>query len=60
MQKESNDIGPGALISKLQLGDDEMSMETYIQMEGEEIAKIEMSTYELVDASLGTNYFTRL
>jgi hypothetical protein len=34
MREESYELG--ALISKLQLGDDEMSIETYIQMEGEE------------------------
>ena len=39
MQKELNELG--AMISKLQLGDDEMSIETYIQMEGEEITKLE-------------------
>ena len=38
MQKQSYE--PGALISKLQLGDDEISIETYIQMEGEEIIKL--------------------
>jgi hypothetical protein len=54
MQEESNE--PNALISKLQLGDDEMSIETYIQMEGEEITKLELSTNELVDATLGFNY----
>jgi hypothetical protein len=44
------------LISKLQLGDDEMSIETYIQMEGEEITKLELSIDELVDAALGTDH----
>ena len=34
MREESHELG--ALISKLRLGDDEMSIETYIQMEGEE------------------------
>ena len=34
MQEESHELG--ALISKLRLGDDEMSIETYIQMKGEE------------------------
>ena len=29
-------------------------MKTYIQMEGEEITKKELNTYELVDASWGT------
>jgi hypothetical protein len=29
------------LISKLQLRDDEMSIETYIQMEGEEITELD-------------------
>ena len=53
MQKELNELG--AMISKLQLGDDEMSIETYIQMEGEEITKLEQSIDELVHADLGTN-----
>ena len=35
MHKESNELG--ALISKLQLGDVEMSITIYINMEGEEI-----------------------
>jgi hypothetical protein len=41
MQEKSYELG--ALISKLWLGDDEMPIETYIQMEGEEIyrARIE-------------------
>jgi hypothetical protein len=41
MREESDELG--AMISKLQLGDSEMSIETYIQMEGEEItgARIE-------------------
>jgi hypothetical protein len=39
MQRESYDFG--ALISKLRLGDDEMSIETYIQMEGEDIIELE-------------------
>jgi hypothetical protein len=54
MQKESDELG--ALISKLQLGDDEMSIETYIQIEGEENLELELSIDELVDATLGTNY----
>ena len=33
-----------------------MSIETYIQMEGEEITELELSTNELVDATLGINY----
>ena len=44
------------MISKLQLGDDEMSIETYIQMEGEEIIELELSIDELVDAALGVNH----
>jgi hypothetical protein len=40
----------------LQLGDDEISFETYIHMEGEEITELELSIDELVDAALGTNY----
>ena len=46
----------GALVSKLQLGDDEMSIETYIQMEWEEITELELSIDELVDIALGTNF----
>jgi hypothetical protein len=38
------------------LGDDEISFETYIHMEGEEIIELELSIDELVDASLGINY----
>ena len=33
-----------------------MSFETYIQMEGEEITELELSTDELVDAALGVNH----
>ena len=54
MQEESNELG--ALISKLWLGDDEMSIETYIQMKVEEIIELELSTNELVDVALGINY----
>jgi hypothetical protein len=54
MREESDELG--ALISKLRLGDDEMSIETYIQMEGEEITKLELSTDDLVDVALGINY----
>jgi hypothetical protein len=32
-----------------------MSIETYIQMEGEKITKLELSTDELVDVALGIN-----
>ena len=39
----------------LSLGDDEMSTETYIQMEGEEITELELSTDELAAFALGTN-----
>jgi hypothetical protein len=46
----------GVLISKLPLGDDEMSIETHIQMKGEDITELELSTNELVDATLGINY----
>ena len=35
---------------------DEMSIETYIQMEWEEITKLELSTNEMVDVALGFNY----
>jgi hypothetical protein len=54
MREESHELG--ALISKLRLGEDEMSIETYIQMEGEEITELELSTHELVDAALGINH----
>ena len=33
-----------------------MSIETYIQMEGEDITKLELSIDESVDAALRTNY----
>ena len=56
MQEESNELG--TLISKLRLGDDEMSMKTYIQMEREEIIKLKeiMSINILVNVALGINY----
>ena len=54
MHKESDELG--ALVSKLPLGGDEMSVETYIRMEGGEIIEQELSTDELVDVALGTNY----
>jgi hypothetical protein len=34
------------------LGDDEMSLETYIQMKGEDFIELELSIDELVDAAL--------
>ena len=43
-------------LSKLQLGDDEMSIETYIQMEAEENTELELNTDELVDVALGTTF----
>jgi hypothetical protein len=33
-----------------------MSIETYIQMEREDITELELSTDELVDAALGVNH----
>jgi hypothetical protein len=54
MQEESNELG--GLISNLRLGDDEMSIQTYIQMEGEEIIELELNTDELLDFALGINY----
>jgi hypothetical protein len=54
MQEESNELG--GLISKLRLGDDEMSIQTYIQMEGEEIIELELNIDELLDFALGINY----
>jgi hypothetical protein len=41
LQEELDELG--ALISKLQLGDDEMSIKTYIQIEGEEITELELN-----------------
>jgi hypothetical protein len=38
------------------LGDDEMSIKTYIQMEGEDITELKLSIDELVDAALGTDH----
>ena len=49
-------LGLVGSISKLQLGDDEMSIETYIQMQGEEITELELNTDELVDVALGTTF----
>ena len=49
MREESHELG--ALISKLRLGDDNMLIKTYIQIEGEEITKLELSIDELVDAA---------
>jgi hypothetical protein len=46
----------GALISKLQLGDDEMSIETYVEMEGEEILELELGIDEFVDIALETSF----
>ena len=54
MREESHKLG--GLISKLRLGDDEMSFKTYIHMEGEENTELELSIDELVDAALGINY----
>jgi hypothetical protein len=54
MQEESHELG--ALISKLRLGEDEMSIKTYIHMEGEEIIVLELSTNKLVDVALGINH----
>ena len=53
MQKESCKLG--ALISKFFLGD-EMPINTYIHMEGEENIELEFSSGELVDVALGINY----
>jgi hypothetical protein len=54
MRVESDERG--AMISKLQLGDDEMSIETYIEMEGEETIELELKSDELVNVALGINY----
>jgi hypothetical protein len=53
---KKNSYELGALISKLPMGDDEMSIETYIQMEVEETTELELSNDELVDVALGINY----
>ena len=53
---EWTSLGLVGSISKLQLGDDEMSIETYIQMQGEEITELELNTDELVDVALGTTF----
>ena len=54
MREESHELG--ALISKLRLGDDKMSFEIYIQMERDDITKLELSIDKLVDAALGINH----
>jgi hypothetical protein len=54
MREQSHELG--AMISKLQLGDDEMSFETCNQMGGEEIVELELSIDELVGAALGINH----
>jgi hypothetical protein len=54
MREESHELD--ALISKLRLGDDKMSIKTYIQMKGEEIIELELDIDELVDAALGINH----
>jgi hypothetical protein len=54
MQEESDDLG--AMTSRLRLSDDEMLIETYIQMKGEEIPELELNTDELVGVALGINY----
>ena len=40
----------------MRLGDDEMSIETYIWMEGEDITELELSIDELVDVALGISF----
>ena len=54
IQEEWNEFG--ALISNLRLGDDEISIETCTQMEGEEFIELELNIVELEDATLGINY----
>jgi hypothetical protein len=44
------------LISKLQLGDDEISIKAYIQIERKEITHLKFSINELVDVALEINY----
>ena len=46
----------GAMLAKLRLGDDEMLIETCIQMKGEDIFELELSTDALVDVASGINY----
>ena len=40
----------------MRLGDDEMSIETYIQMEGKDIPELGLNLNELVDVALGINH----
>ena len=54
IMQESNELG--TLISKLWLGDDGMSIETYIQIKGEDITGLELGIDELVDVASGINY----
>ena len=54
MQEKSNELG--AMNSKLRWGDDEISIKTYIQIEGEENTELELNTNELMDVALGINY----
>ena len=56
MREELDELG--ALISKLRWGDDEMSIETYIQMEGKKITELESSTInEVMDVAFwGINF----
>ena len=54
MQEKLDEVG--ALISKLRLGDDEMSIETYIQMKGEQKIELELRVKKLVDIALGIDY----
>ena len=54
MRKDLDELG--ALISKLRLGDHEMSIETYMHMEGKETIELELSIDKLVDVALGINY----
>ena len=43
-------------VHSLAVGDDEMPIETYMQMVGEDITKLELSIDEYVDVVLGINY----
>ena len=40
----------------MQLGDDEMSIETYIHMQREETTQLELSNDELVDVAMGIKH----
>lgn len=51
MQEKFDELG--ALISKLRLDDDGMSIQIYTHMEGKVNTELELSVHELVDLALG-------